>query len=256
MKRVLAIARMVVHEIFRKKDFYVALVLTLLILLYAASLRFYQASNVVRYLTEIGLMLVFVFSTVLTVALAARQFPSEMQGRTLQVLLAKPVSRAEFILGKFLGSFMAGAACFSIFFLLFLAIVAWKGSLSDPATAVQTYGLFLLGLMVTTALASGLSYYLTVSANVTIALAVYFLIDLYGPGLRTAASTLVGPARWTLDAVYFLAPHFEFFDLRQRFIHVWGPVSPRLVIFLAAYAVVYSTLFLFLGWAGFRRRTL
>ena len=75
MRAAFAIAKLVIKEIFRKKDFYVALILTGVILFYAASLKFYNVSNVVRYLMEIGLALVFLFSAILTVA--CRRFMSE-----------------------------------------------------------------------------------------------------------------------------------------------------------------------------------
>src|SRR5438093_501198 len=65
MTAVLAIARMVIREIFRKKDFYVALVLTAAILFYASQLRFYDTDKVSRYLMELGLFLIFLFSVIL-----------------------------------------------------------------------------------------------------------------------------------------------------------------------------------------------
>ena len=57
MTPVLVIARLVIKEIFRKKDFYVALILIGVILFYAQGLQFYNVKNISRYLMEIGLAL-------------------------------------------------------------------------------------------------------------------------------------------------------------------------------------------------------
>ena len=76
MGPVWALSKLVIKEIFRKKDFYVALILIAVILFYASQLQFYNVKNIVRYLMEIGLMLVFLFSVILTVSLASASEPS------------------------------------------------------------------------------------------------------------------------------------------------------------------------------------
>jgi len=256
LNAVLAIAKLVIKEIFRKKDFYVALILTGVILCYAAGLKFYNVSNAVRYLMEIGLMLIFLFSVILTAALAARQYPSEIQNRTIQVLLAKPVSRIQFVAGKFLGAFFAGTMCFVIFYVLFMAVTKTKAEEFSFILAFQTFYLFLLNLLVLSAMACGFSYYLTTSANVSITLVLYLLISTYGPGLKGASDKLFWINRYLGEAFYYVLPHFEFFDLRQRFIHHWSPLSANLVITLTLYALTYASFFLWLGWLKFRKQTL
>ncbi len=254
---VLVIARMVIKEIFRKKDFYVALILIAVILFYASSLQFYNTEKVVRYLEEIGLLLIFIFSVILTATLAARQYPSEIQNRTAYVLLAKPISRLQFILGKFLGSLLAGWSAFSIFYVFFLAIVHVKGGgLVSPLLATQVFYLFLLCLMIVSAMASAFSYVLTVSANVTLTITLYLLINTYGAVLKKASQHLIWLSRSLGEALYYLMPHFEFFDLRQRFIHEWAPLSFGLMGFLTLYALIYTGLFIFLSWIFLRKRAI
>jgi ABC-type transport system involved in multi-copper enzyme maturation permease subunit len=248
MNAVWALSKLAIKEILRKKDFYVALILITVILFYASELKFYDVGHVARYLMEMGLSLIFLFSVILTVSLAARQYPSEVQNRTGLVLLAKPLSRAEFIAGKFAGSFLAGAACFLVFYVLFLVIARNSADPRSGAVVFQTFYVFLLNLMVAAAMASGLSYYLTTSANISVSIITYLLVDSYGPGLKEA----FGAGR----IFYYLLPHFEFFDLRQRFVHDWGPVSFKLLLFLSGYAFLYVILFLFLGWLGFRKKFL
>lgn len=256
MGAVFSIAKLVIKEIFRKKDFYVALILTGVILFYASGLEFYNVQNISRYLMEIGLLLIFLFSVILTVALAARQYPSEVQNRTCHVLLAKPISRAQFVIGKFAGSLLAGSACFVIFYALFLAVVWAKAGALSWVLAFQVFYLFLLNLAVVAAMASALSYYLTLSASVSMTLVLYLLINTYGPGLKEASGSLFWLSRRLAEAIYYLLPHFEFFDLRQRFIHDWSPVSIQLLAFLTGYAAVYTLIFLSVAWLKFRKESL
>ncbi|MBP9733631.1 MAG: ABC transporter permease subunit [Candidatus Omnitrophica bacterium] len=251
---VFEIAKLVIKEILRKKDFYVAFILTGVVVVYAAQLRFYDMSNAHRYLLDIGLGLSFFFAVILTVALAARQFAGEVQAKTCHVLWAKPVSRWQFVFGKFLGSFLSGAACFALFYAALLLVALTKTSAISLVTAGETFFLFSLCLMMLTALAGMLSYFVSTPIAVSVTLFLYCVISVYGFYAREAARHLQGPVRWAVDAAYMVAPHFEFFDLRQRFIHSAEPVGALLVLFLTAYAVVYTGLFLWIGWLRLRER--
>jgi ABC-type transport system involved in multi-copper enzyme maturation permease subunit len=51
---------------------------------------------------------------------------SKIEGRTALTLLSKPVSRRQFILGKFLGILMPVAIMFVVLGALFLASVSYK----------------------------------------------------------------------------------------------------------------------------------
>ena len=256
MRQLLAITSLSIKEIFRKKDFYVALILSAVILFYASQLQFYNVENIYRYLMEIGLALCFIFSVILTVSLAARQYPSEVQNRTLHVLMAKPLPRLYFVLGKFAGSLFAGTLCFFLFYVLFLLFASSKSHGLSTTTASQTFYLFFLNLMVLTAMTSGLSYSLTVSANVTISLIIYVLINTYGMTLKETSEGFFWLNRWLAAGFYYLMPHFEFFDVRQRFIHGWAPISGKLVIFLTFYAIFYSAFFVMIGFLKFRKKAL
>ena len=205
---------------------------------------------------EIGLALCFIFSVILSVSLTARQYPSEVQNRTMHVLMAKPLPRSSFVLGKFAGSLAAGTLCFFVFYVLFLFFAISKTNALSVFVASQTFYLFFLNLMILTAMTSCLSYTFTVSANVTFSLIIYILINTYGMTLKEASESFFWLNRWLAVGVYYLLPHFEFFDIRQRFIHGWGPVSNKIVAFLTVYAIFYSAFFLMIGWLRFRKKPL
>ena len=256
MRAAFGVASLLLKEIFRKKDFYVALILIGVILFYAAQFKFYNVENISRYLMDIGLQLIFLCPVILTVSLSARQVPSEREHRTLPVLMAKPIRRSEYVFGKFFGSFLAGGACFVIFYGLFLAIVSTKADSLRLVMICQTAYLFLLNLFVIAAMTSGFSYRLTTSANVSITLVIYILINTYGPGLKKASENLFWLNRMLGEIFYYVLPHFEFFDMRQRFIHEWGPLPWGLAGFLTLYAFIYSFIFLMIGWLKFRHENL
>ena len=170
--------------------------------------------------------------------------------------MAKPLPRLYFVLGKFTGSLLAGALCFFVFYAMFLFFAFSRSHALSVPMAAQTFYLFFLNLMVLTAMTSALSYGLTTSANVTISLIIYVLVNTYGATLKESSEGLFWLNRWLAEGVYYLLPHFEFFDVRQRFIHGWAPVSNKLLCFLTLYAAFYSAFFLVMGWLKFRKKPL
>jgi ABC-type transport system involved in multi-copper enzyme maturation permease subunit len=254
--RIFQIARLSVLEILRKKDFYVALVLTGLVLAYAAQLRFYGISTASRYLIDLGLVTGFFFSVFLTVALAARQFPGERRDKTLHVLLARPVTRFEYVLGKFWGAWLAGAIASAAFFTALVAVLWAKTPSFSWLLAVDTYLYFVLSLGILAALSLLLSLFLTPPSTVAVTLTAYALIQLYGFYWGESARALGGVAGIASLSAYYAVPHFEFFDLRQRFVHGWPAPEPGLLAFLAVYAAAYIALFLALAGQALKRKSL
>ena len=119
MNNIFAIAGIVIKELYRRKDAYVLFILTALICLVMGSVNIFNDDKIVRYLKEICLLLIWLCSLVIAIATTARQIPMERENRTLFPLLAKPLTRTQLLLGKFVGCWIAcGLAllCFYTFF--------------------------------------------------------------------------------------------------------------------------------------------
>src|SRR5580658_6576853 len=109
---------------YRRKDFYVLLALVVVITLLMASVNFFHEESIVRFLQEACLLLIWLSSLVIAVTTTARQIPAERESRTIYPLLAKPVGRGEFILGKFVGCWLACGMCLLAFYFFFAVIAA------------------------------------------------------------------------------------------------------------------------------------
>jgi ABC-type transport system involved in multi-copper enzyme maturation permease subunit len=134
MNKAFAIAGVVIKEMYRRKDFYVLLVLTALITLVLGSVNFFNDPKIVRYLKEVCLLLVWISALVIAIGTAARQIPAERENRTIFPLLAKPVTRWHVILGKFLGCWFACGIALVVFYLFFGLVSG--GRASDAAAPV------------------------------------------------------------------------------------------------------------------------
>ena len=98
------IAQNTLREAVRQKIFILLLVLALGLVAGAQFFReFHFGSHELKFLADVGFGAIAGFGSVLAVVATAQLFFSEIERRTILTLLAKPVWRAEFVLGKFVG---------------------------------------------------------------------------------------------------------------------------------------------------------
>ena len=109
--RVGLIARNTLLEAARQKLFSFLLLLALALVAGAQWFRdFNFGAPELKFLADLGYGAMAFFGAALTVTATAQLFFSEIENRTALTLLAKPVWRAEFILGKYLGVVAVSAA--------------------------------------------------------------------------------------------------------------------------------------------------
>jgi Cu-processing system permease protein len=257
MNKIFAVAGIVIKELYRRKDFYVVFILTVLITLLAGSVRFFDDDRIVRYLKEICLVLIWISSLVVAVTTAARQIPFERESRTIFPLLAKPVSRSQFLSGKFLGCWFASGLALLILYVFFGLVSGSREQSFSFGNHVQAFWMHwqMLGVIVAMTLLGSIVLS-TLAANVTIVFIVSLGILFVGPFLNKVAAKMTEPSASILSALYYLIPHLEFFDLRGRIIHDWPLVEWAYIGAATVYGWVYMAFFLVAGCVVFRRKAL
>jgi ABC-type transport system involved in multi-copper enzyme maturation permease subunit len=247
----------VIKELYRRKDFYVLFVMTALITLLLGSMTLFNDPNIVRYVKEICLLLIWISALVISIMTAARQIPAERENRTIFPLLAKPVTRAHVIVGKFLGCWLATGLALLIFYLFFSVIAGTREHSWPLLSYFQALWLHwaLAGIVIALTL-FGSVIFSAPSANSTIIFIIALGILFVGRHLNKVATSLPEPAGTIVSVFYFLIPHFEFFDLRELIVHDWGTIAWKAFGLATLYGLAYTALFLFAAWLGFRRKAL
>lgn len=255
MKNIFAVAGIVIKELYRRKDFYVLFIVTMVICVVMASINIYNDANIVRYLKEVCLDLIWISALVIAITTTARQIPAERENRTLLPLLAKPLTRVQLVLGKFLGCWLAcglGLLCFYIFFGVLSASREHQWPILNYLQAGVMHW-FMLGIVASIALLGSLIF-AAPSSNSTICFVIVGGILFVGRNLDRVALNLREPLRTLVECLYFAIPHLEFYDLRDLVVHNWGLVGWGFVGMAALYAAFYMTVFLIAACLVFRRK--
>ena len=255
MKNIFAVAGVVIKELYRRKDFYVLFIITVLICLVMASVNIFNDAKIARYLKEICLLLVWISALVIAITTAARQIPAERENRTLLPLLAKPLSRPQLIFGKFLGCWLACGLtllCFYIFFGALSAASEHQWLVLDYFQAGVMHW-FMLGIVVAMALLGSLVF-AAPSSNSTICFIVIGGILFVGRHLDQVAVSMHEPLRTVVNILYYIVPHLEFYDLRDLVIHNWPLIEWKYILLALLYAVAYILAFLLGACLVFRRK--
>lgn len=245
-------------ESVRRKEIYVVVLAALLMI---ASLRFVQFFNIEglgKFYREVALTVMNWATGLTVVVLASRQLPREFRNRTLYPLLAKPVSRLEFLLGKFAGVMAAAAFCYGLFMVIFV-LANWQlGTSYNKLMFVQSIYLQLLGLAVMASMAFLLSILVNTDAAITLGIVLYA-----GSQFLMSAVTFIyfemDPARQLLmRVVVWGIPHLTLFDASGRVVHGndWPAVPWPMMGLATVYGLFWITVFLGATFLIFRRRTL
>jgi len=257
MNTIWALTGVVIRELYRRKDFYVLFVLTAVITVAAGSVRFFQDPNIVRYVKDLCMLLIWMSALLITIAMAARQIPAERESRTIFPLLAKPVTRGQIILGKFFGCWLASGTALAVFYLFFAIITGSREQYWPVLIYLQAFLLQWIMLGIVTAMTLlGSIVFAAPSSTVTILFIVVAGILFLGRHLNTVALHNAEPLRGIIYTIYFIIPHLELFDVRERMVNDWGLVNWLDCGLAALYAAAYTGLFLLLSWLAFRRKSL
>jgi len=263
LRNIRLLAGTLLIEAWRRREIYAIVFITTLLLIGLRLVHFFDLEGLGKFYREISLKAMNVTTAVTVILLGARQLPREFSNRTIYPLLAKPVRRGEFLLGKFVGVLLAGAFCYALFMAIFLvASVTLKAPVNYALFAQSVY-LQMLSLAVVAGMVFLFSMLFNADAAITLAL-ILFLASQILMNLMNYLYDYVGrAAQLALLALHFVIPQLALFDASAKVVHsmhgdhvVWQALPAWVLLTLTLYGFVYVTLFLSGAYLLFRRKPL
>lgn len=265
MRTIWLIAVAVFRESVRDRVPYAMVVFA--VLLMAASFLIGQmtAGQDMKIIKDLGLAALAIFGLFIAVFIGIGLVSKEVEKKSVFGLLSKPVSRTQFILGKYAGLVMTLAVNLGVMTIAYYVVLyymyetasasqraGWPAPAMDPRLLIAI-GLIFAELMLVTALALFFSTFssplLATLLTLGLWIAGHFNSDLRNFGAVVDSAAAAAVAR----AVYYVLPNLAPFDVKAEVVH--GIAAPaRHVLYTLAYAAVYITTLLTAAVAIFRRR--
>ena len=264
MRAIALVAGAVFRESVRDRVPYSMVVFAVLLMAASYLISQMTAGQDLKIVKDLGLAAIAIFGLLIAVFIGIGLVSKEVERKSIYGLLSKPISRPQFILGKFAGlmlTLLVNIAAMSVAFygvLWLMQLVnpgvelAARAPATDPRLLIAI-GLILVELAVVTALAV---FFSTFSSPL---LATLMTIGLWVAGhfnadLRHFENVIDNDAiAWLARVLYYVLPNLAPFDIKAEVVHGL-PVTLRHVVLTVAYAVVYTGVLLTAAVAVFRRR--
>lgn len=279
--RIRALAGNTFLEAVRQKLFHTLVILAIALIGSANFFRQFDfGSSELKFISDFGLGAILFFGSILAIVVTAQLFFSEVENRTALTILAKPLRRWEFILGKFLG-IMGVLLVFIVIMVVLLGLMLYWRESSLMARYPEAFadgrivhygGLFLYGVIeliklgILAALALLVASFSNTNLYTVIVSFFLLLICQLQYIARDYWTSLEQPVvRWLVYAVSLICPNFQMFNVGELLI--FGPQTVDMgglvtttalgtgdVVSLAIYGVLYIFFFLALAVFSFRSR--
>jgi Cu-processing system permease protein len=265
MRAIALVAQAVFKESVRDRVPYSMVAFAVLVIAASYLISQLTAGQDMKILKDLGLAAISVFGLLIAVFIGINLVSKEVERRSLFSVLAKPVSRSQFILGKYFGLVLTLVVNLTVMTLAFYAVLlyvdlttdallktAWPAPALDPRLVVAVV-LSVAELMLVTAIALFFSTFSSplLSALLTIGL---WVAGHFNADLRNFEAVLdVRPVAMVARGLYYLLPNLAPFNIRAEVVH--GVTVPATQVALTlAYAAVYIVILLIGAIAVFRRR--
>lgn len=251
LNRVFAVAANTYRETVRERVLYNLVFFAILMTLSGLLLGKLSIRQDEKIIKDLGLASMDVFGTLIAIFIGVGLMSKEIERRSLYPLLAKPLSRSEFLLGKFAGlgftllvnlSVMTGG--------LYLTLFA-VGRRVDAHLLKGIYPIY-LSLLLVVSLALLFST-LTSSALAAVCTVCLVIAGRFSDVIQNMKEVLPGAPGWLVHVLYYAIPNFRDFDLKDRVVY-GDPVSAGDLLSITLYAAVYVGLSLATALSVFRSR--
>lgn len=257
MTKILALGAVTIREALRQKLAVNLLVFALALVAASFTLSELTFGEQYRIIANIGLTAMEVFGTLIVTFLGAGVVAREIERKTVYPVITKPVSRVQYVLGRYLGLLATATLNLAVMAAVFLLVLGLylrgAGFLRDtPVFAV------LLAMAVQFAMVGAVATFFSTFTTPTLA-AIFTLSAVVAGHLSSdlvrywsAQGTVLG---WAGKLAYVIVPNLEALNLKEAMVYK-DPIAAGFYLTGVGYGVLYAAAVTTLAAVVFSRRDL
>jgi Cu-processing system permease protein len=223
------------------------------------------AGQDVKIIKDLGLSATSLFGLFIAVFIGIGLVSKEVERRSIYSLLAKPITRAQLVVGKFLGLVLTLAVNVGVMALALYLVLAymswgvspevrsvWDAPALDPALLKAVF-LILMELTLVTAVALFFSTFSSPMLSAALTFGLY-IVGHFSSDLKNFQQVVDSPAAARVArGLYWVLPNLSQFDIKSDVVH-GVPVSMGYLLMTSGYAVLYIGILLSISALVFSRR--
>ena len=252
MKRIMVIALNTFKENLRDKILYNLVFFGLMLIgssILLGSLTIGEQDKITK---DLGLASINAFGVLIAIFVGIGLVSREIEKRTIYSIIAKPVPRYQFLLGRYSGlalTLFVNTAIMTVGFVLVLLLA----SVSLDVGLMKAIGLIFLELILITAVAIMFSTFTTPTLSATFSLAIYVIGHLTGD-LKALGDRLDNDlVSGVLNFLYYILPNLEYFNIKSEAVH-GIPISSSYLLMTVSYGATYAAFVMVAACMIFQRR--
>lgn len=205
------------------------------------------ADREVRVLMDVGLALIETIALVAALYEASTLFLREIETKTIYLILARPLTRLHYLLGRFLGLILSFGLVIIVMASLHTALLLSQHWIWQSSYLFSLLGIFLSVLLMTT-----LAIFCALFSTSSIA-AIVFSGSLWALGhfiseMRFMALESVGIKAFLIKIIIYVIPNFQILNWKNSGLH------PAFIWQGFAYSLSYSAVCLSMSWILLRKK--
>ncbi|MEM9164372.1 MAG: ABC transporter permease [Cyanobacteria bacterium P01_F01_bin.4] len=255
LARVFVIARNVFLEVIRDRILYLIALFSGLMVLAVVLLPEVAAGTENKIILDVGLAAINLFALVIAVFVGTGLINKEIEKKTVLVLIAKPISRFEFIFGKHLGLCAVMAVLITALSAVFLGILSFKGIPFPLDSLLIAIGFMFLEMTLLIAVAILFGVFTSSLLATLLTFAVYLVGHLSQDIVKLGQLAESERFQQIANSLYLVLPDLERLNFKNEAIYgITLLPGPGELLLNVLYAVVYTLLLLIISVGIFARR--
>lgn len=252
MNRIKAVAENTFRESIRDKVLYVLLFFAVATILGSKVLGWISIGQDIKIIKDICLAAMSIFGTLIAIFVGANLVYKEIDKKTLYTLLAQPMKRYEFMLGKYMG-LLAVIVVSLVFMTAESTLYLWLMGGALNAVWFQSILLIFVKLVLLTA------FSILLSTLVSPILGAIIVVSFYVTGHATEVFRDLPPqldgtiSKQALELLYYVIPNLNLFNLQSEAANN-VPVAGGYLLYALVYGLAWTALFLVLACMAFEGR--
>jgi len=252
VERVSGVALNTFRESIRDKVLVTLVVFAVLVMASARVIQPLALGEEAKVIKDLGLSAITLFCVLISVLMGGRIVYKEVEKRTIYIMLAKPVRRWEFILGKYLGLMAVLVVSLVVMTAAFYVILLILG-IGAPLYLLLAVLMTLFELAILTAVAVLFSTFSTPITGAVFTFAVYFVGSLTRDLKLLAAMSPSVVVKVVSQFLYYVLPNLSNFNIRAEVVYGVA-IDPDALLLSGLYALVYTATLLLISAAVFNRK--